>query len=53
MQPRLAWRVQLQGGDVDETLLVSAQDGHLLDRWSNNESAAATGTGKTLYYGNV
>ena len=53
MQPRLAWRVQLQGGDADETLLVSAQDGHLLDRWSNHESAAATGTGKTLYSGNV
>jgi len=25
----------------------------VLDRWSNNESAAATGTGKTLYSGNV
>jgi len=52
-QPRLAWRVHLQGGDSDETLIVAAQDGRLLDRWSNNESAAATGTGRTLYSGNV
>ena len=52
-QPRLAWRVQLHGGESDETLVVSAQDGRVLDRWSNRESAAATGTGKTLYSGNV
>ena len=52
-RPRLAWRVRLQGGESDETLLVAAQDGRLLDRWSNRESAAANGTGKTLYSGNV
>jgi Zn-dependent metalloprotease len=45
--------VQLQGGESDETLLVSAQDGRVLDRWSNRETAAATGTGRTLYSGNV
>jgi Zn-dependent metalloprotease len=50
---RLAWRVRLQGGELDETLVVAAQDGRVLDRWSNRESAAATGTGKTLYSGNV
>jgi Zn-dependent metalloprotease len=52
-QPRLAWRVRLQGGESDETLLVAAQDGRLLDRWSNRETVAATGTGRTLYSGNV
>lgn len=50
---RLAWRVRLQDGEADETLLVAARDGRVLDRWSNRESAAATGTGKTLYSGNV
>jgi Zn-dependent metalloprotease len=50
---RLAWRVRLRGGESDETLLVAAQDGRLLDRWSNRESAAASGSGKTLYSGNV
>jgi Zn-dependent metalloprotease len=52
-QARLAWRVRLQSGESDETLIVSALDGRLLDRWSNRESAAATGTGRTLYSGNV
>jgi Zn-dependent metalloprotease len=52
-RPRLAWRVQLQGGESDETLLVSAQDGRVLDRWSNRETAAATGTANTLYSGSV
>jgi Zn-dependent metalloprotease len=52
-QPRLAWRVQLQGGESDETLLVSARDGRVLDRWSNRESAAASGTATTLYSGTV
>jgi len=52
-RPRLAWRVRMAGGESDETLLVAAQDGRLLDRWSNRESAAANGTGKTLYSGNV
>ena len=52
-QARLAWRVRLQSGETDETLVVAAQDGRLLDRWSNRETAAATGTGRTLYSGNV
>jgi Zn-dependent metalloprotease len=52
-QPRLAWRVHLQGGESDETLVVAAQDGRLLDRWSNRETLAANGTGRTLYSGNV
>jgi Zn-dependent metalloprotease len=50
---RLAWRVRVQGGESDQTFVVAAQDGRVLDRWSNRETAAATGTGRTLYSGNV
>jgi len=50
---RLAWQVRLQGGEEDQSLIVDAADGQLLDRWSNRETAVAAGTGKTLYSGNV
>ena len=50
---RLAWQVRLQGGEEDLSFIVAADDGRLLDRWSNRETAAAAGTGKTLYSGNV
>ncbi|MEO8160985.1 MAG: M4 family metallopeptidase [Arenimonas sp.] len=53
-QPALAWRVRLHDDDNDDmTYIVDARGGALLDRWSNNETAAASGTGKTLYSGNV
>src|SRR5207342_2073604 len=50
---RLAWQVRLQGGEEDQEFIVAADDGRLLDRWSNRETAAVPGTGKTLYSGNV
>src|SRR5207342_2646806 len=50
---RLAWQVRLQGGEEDRSFIVAANDGRLLDRWSNRETAAAAGTGRTLYSGNV
>jgi Zn-dependent metalloprotease len=52
-QPRLAYQVRLQAGEEDLSFIVAADDGRVLDRWSNRETAAATGTGKTLYSGNV
>jgi len=69
--PVLAWQVKLQGADAngndrDMTYIVSANDGKVLDRWSNMETGKpggggggtcsttpANGTGKTLYSGNV
>jgi Zn-dependent metalloprotease len=51
--PRLAWRVQLQDDTRDMTYFVDAHAGALLDRWSNNETAAAAGTAHLLYTGNV
>jgi Zn-dependent metalloprotease len=50
---RLAWEVRLQAGEEDASFVVDADDGRVLDRWSNRETAAASGTGKTLYSGNV
>lgn len=52
-QPRLAYRVRLSNEERDMTYLVDARSGELLDRWSNRHSAATTGTGKTLFSGNV
>lgn len=52
-QPRLAYRVRLSNEERDMTYLVDARNGELLDRWSNQHTAAATGTGKTLFSGNV
>lgn len=52
---QLAYQVRLQNADDsdDMTYIVSARDGSILDRWSNIETAAATGIGKSLYAGNV
>lgn len=50
---QLAYEVRLQNADNDATYIVSARDGGILDRWSNNETASAVGTGKTLYSGNT
>jgi zinc metalloprotease ZmpA len=51
--PRLAWRIRLHNDEADRTYIVDAHDGHILDRWSNRHSAAATGTARTLYSGDV
>jgi Zn-dependent metalloprotease len=51
--PQLAWQLSLRGGESEERLFVDAQDGRVLDRWSERETTAATGTGRTLYSGNV
>lgn len=50
---RLAWRVRLQNDRADMTYIVGDRDGQILDRWSNRETIAATGTGRTLYSGDV
>jgi Zn-dependent metalloprotease len=50
---RLAWQVHLQNQRADMTYIVSARDGAILDAWSNRETAAAAGTGRTLYSGDV
>jgi Zn-dependent metalloprotease len=56
--PRLAYAINYQGVDandigIDMTYIVDAKNGLVLDRWSNNQTTAATGTGKTIYSGNV
>ena len=51
--PRLAWRVRLNNERADMTYIVDAHVGRVLERWSNRETAAANGTAKTLYSGNV
>jgi Zn-dependent metalloprotease len=51
--PVLAYRVSMHNDDADMTYIVSAKSGKVLDSWSNLETAAATGTGKTIYSGNV
>ncbi len=51
--PVLAYRVGLVSDDADMTYIVDARNGRLLDSWSNLETAAAIGTGKTLYSGNI
>ena len=51
--PRLAWQVRLQNARADMTYLVDAHAGRVLDRWSNRETAAAAGTARTLYSGDV
>jgi Zn-dependent metalloprotease len=50
---RLAWKVRLHDLQADKTYIVDAHDGRILERWSNLHTAAATGTAKTLYSGNV
>jgi Zn-dependent metalloprotease len=50
---RLAWQVRLHDADADMTYLVDAHAGNVLDRWSERETVAAAGIGKTLYAGKV
>jgi len=50
---RLAWKVQLHNAQADMTYMVDAQNGKILERWSNLETIAAAGTAKTLYLGTV
>ncbi len=56
--PRLAWEV-LAGGDSDDGtpfekhIIIDASNGQKLDAWDDIQTAAANGTGKTLYSGNV
>ena len=50
---KLAYQVQLQNEAADMTYIVDANSGKLLDRWSNRQTNAATGTGQTYYSGNV
>ena len=73
-KPELVWQVGLRGFDADGndrdmSYLVSARDGHVVERWSNIETIitrppppppptpcigiAATGSGKSLYAGSV
>lgn len=56
--PALAWDVPVSGEQADGTpiekhLIVDAATGRQLDAWDDVHTAAATGTGKTLYSGNV
>lgn len=50
---RLAYQVRLWNDERDMTYVVDARNGDLLAQWSNRHTAAATGTGKTLFSGNV
>jgi Zn-dependent metalloprotease len=56
--PALAWDVPLSGENADGTpfekhVIVDATNGRQLDAWDDIHTAAAAGTGKTLYSGNV
>jgi Zn-dependent metalloprotease len=56
--PALAWDVPVSGEQADGTpfekhVIVDAATGRQLDAWDDIHTAAATGTGKTLYSGNV
>ncbi|MFG6447408.1 M4 family metallopeptidase [Roseateles sp. BYS180W] len=56
--PRLAWDVLVVGDEADGTpferhVIVDAHTGQQLDSWNDIHTAAANGTGKTLYSGNV
>ena len=50
---RLAWQVRLLNERADMTYMVDARNGRILERWSNRHIAAATGTARTLYSGDV
>lgn len=57
-QMRLAWEVRLAGPKANgrparEHLIVDAHSGALLDRWDTLHSAAAVGSGQSLYSGTV
>lgn len=56
--PKLAYQVEFAGNGADgngfdETFIVDANSGRLLDRWSKIQTASAAGTGRSLYVGNV
>ena len=56
--PALAWNVPVSGESADGTpfekhVIVDANTGLTLDMWDDIHTAAANGTGKTLYSGNV
>ncbi len=56
--PALAWDVPLSGERADGTpfekhVIVDAMNGRELDAWDDIHTAAAAGTGRTLYSGNV
>jgi Zn-dependent metalloprotease len=57
-QPRLAWEVLVSGESADGTpyekhVIVDATTGQQIDTWDDIHTAAANGTGRTLYSGNV
>lgn len=57
-QPRLAWEVRVSGEGADGTpyekhIVVDASTGRQIDAWDDIHTAASSGTGKTLYSGNV
>jgi Zn-dependent metalloprotease len=54
----LAWEVAFDGVTADQTptnmhFVVDANSGRVLDKWDTVETAGATGTGRTLFSGNV
>jgi len=51
--PVLAYQVNMQSDNDDMTYIVDANKPTVLDRWSNHETTGASGTGKTIYSGNV
>ncbi|MFG6485964.1 M4 family metallopeptidase [Roseateles sp. BYS78W] len=56
--PALAWDVPVSGEQADGTpsekhVIVDASTGRQLDAWDDIHTAAANGTGRTLYSGNV
>lgn len=56
--PALAWDVRSFQTKADGTpsemhIIVDAQNGRVLEAWDDIHTAAANGTGKTLYSGNV
>ena len=50
---QLAYQVRLEGDMRDMTYIVNAHSGKVMDSWSNFETTAATGTGRTLFSGNT
>jgi Zn-dependent metalloprotease len=50
---RLAWHVRLVDATHDETFIVDAHAGALLDAWSNEQTAASAGVARTLFAGEV
>ncbi len=58
LKPRLAYDVSVSGtlasgAPSRSHIVVDAHSGRVLDRWDDLHTAAAVGTGKSLYVGNV